>query len=252
MKSMTHKGLLAAAALATLSACGGGGTGTTSMAPTPAPRPAIIPGGLNDATVTTAQSVSIFDASGAAAGSFTPSDAEANTSSGILAVLDPDVNFGLGSVSVLNGDTFVFVPATGTAPSSSATYTGHGFLAVVDADNSTTFQGIADAELNLVFGGSSAGTIDFSNFEGTIQVGAATPTGTSMQSLRVNGVVASTSGLTGGTSVTNNTFSDTDFSGASFDVDGVFAGVDYDEVGGLIDITATNGSTIKAAFGAGQ
>ena len=237
----------------TLTACGGSGGSDPTTTPDPVTRQ-VVAGGLNDTSVTTPFAVTLIGPGGSQDGQFTPSDEEATAGGTEFSVLDPAVNVGLGSVSVLSGDRFAYIPVPdGTAtPSGAVTFNGHGFLVVSESASSTVFEGLTDASLTVRFDGSANGSIRFSNFDGERQSGALPREATTGQGLTVRGVSATASGLSGGSSISGNTFSDTDFSGANFQIDGAFAGQDFSEVGGLVDITATDGSTIRAGFGAAQ
>jgi len=233
-----------------LAACGGSGTGSNSGSITRQ----LVPNGLNDTSVTRTIEVSVVGATGTQTGQFTPSEEELVLGSARISVAEASVNLGLGSVTVLDGDRFIYLPVPdGTpTPTGAVNYFGQGLLVVSEADTGTVFEGIADTNVSVRFGGASSGSISFSNFDGQQQVGALAPVATSGQRLTIQGISARTSGLAGGNSITNNTFSDTDFSGGDFDITGAFAGDDFKEVGGLVDIVANDGSTVRASFGAAR
>lgn len=233
-----------------LAACGGGGTGSNSG---PIVRQ-LVPNGLNDTSVTRTIEVSVAGLSGTQTGQFTPSEEELAIGATRISVAEPSVNLGLGSVTVLDGNRFIYLPVPdGTpTPTSAVHYSGQGLLVVIEAETGTVFEGIADTRVDVRFGGSASGSIAFSNFDGERQVGALAPVATSGQRLTIQGISARTSGLSGGRSITDNTFSDSDFAGGDFDITGAFAGDDFEEVGGLVDIVANDGSTVRSSFGAAR
>ena len=77
------------------------------------------------------------------------------------------------------------------------------------------------------------------------------PTATSGQRIRINGIAANSGGLTGGTSVSSDTFTDADFGDATFDFDTVFASLNYDEIGGFLTVTSSE-ATVQDTFGAAR
>ncbi|SHG60736.1 hypothetical protein SAMN05444003_0135 [Cognatiyoonia sediminum] len=242
--------IVSLAASVALSACGGSGTGSNSGSIVRQ----LVPNGLNDTSVTRTIEVSVFGATGTQTGQFTPSEEELVLGSARISVAEPSVNLGLGSVTVLDGDRFIFLPVPdGTpTPTGAVNYFGQGLLVVSEADTGTVFEGIADTNVSVRFGGASSGFISFSNFEGQRQVGALAPASTAGQRLTIQGISARANGLNGGTSITDNTFSDTDFSSGDFDITGAFAGDDFEEVGGLVNIVANDGSTVRSSFGAAR
>ena len=246
MNGVLQKVCAAVFALAGLAACGGGaGNSSFPVASTP-PAP---PAGLQDTTITSPQTVSVLEASGTATGQFTPSSRTLEVGGRTIAVLNDDVNLGLSDITILSGNAFVYVPATGATPTGSAIYTGGGLIEVTDVAESTNFEGTVDTRIEVFFNGSAAGRIDFTNFDGFEQVGTSDRAATSGQRIRINGVAANSGGLTGGTTVSSDTFTDADFGDATFDFDTVFAGPNYDEVGGFLTVTGSE-ATVRATFGA--
>ncbi len=249
MMGVPSKSICASIALVVMAACGGASTQTpVATTPTvtnpPAPSAA---SGLGDTSDTTVQSVSFVGNSADVVALFMPSSGQAVTNSATLTVLDAGVNAGLSDVSILNGEEFVYIPASGNVPDGTATYFGNGFLKVTDGTNSSVFEGTANAKLELVLNGAATGSIEFGSFQG-MRLLETTPTSTSGQRIKIEGITASAAGFSGGSSVSIDTFTDVDFAGANYDINGVFAGVDYSEVGGVLTVIAPNGS-ISAGFG---
>ena len=244
-----------------LAACGGSGGGemvsgpdpSPSPTPMPEPEPIIIPDSLGDTTITTPQDVTVFVDGIENAGTFTPSDQVATVGGNTFSALPATVNTGLAFTRLLENGDIAFIEPTGTVPTGRATFTGQGALIVTDGSNGDSYEGIANATLSVNFGSPAAGTLEFDSFRGQnlTPFGAFDVAG---GSATINGVGANSSGLSGVTGGTLEGFGGADLTGATeLNLTGAFAGPDYAEAIGTVEISGSdNGSSLVGNFAGSQ
>lgn len=228
-----------------LAACGGASVPVTTSPTLPTTPTGI---GLGDMSNTTAVAVQVLSASGQVSGTFTPSTQTGFASGNSFAAMSGDINNPYSYIRFVSNESVAFVWASGSVPVGIARYSGSAIMRVTDVPNNTVYAGTMDANATIRFDSTGASSFDLTNFDGTRQFGVSAPTNdsTSNRHLRIVGLSATSAGglsssVSSAVHLFGSQFGDANFDGATFLVDGAFAGPGYDEMGGVIDVTANNG-----------
>jgi len=235
MNFTTVKVRLAAtlAAVFMVSACGGGDvtTGTSGVTLF----------GLSDTTNTSPVAVMLLSRTGSMPGTYATSTgvvtAGATTASAIVGGVNADLDY----VRITDTGSVAILETTGTIGLTAATYNGSALVRVTDVGASTVYDGTATATMSVDFANLGNSSISYSNFSGTRQIGVGAATTHSGGSVLITGITATSSGLAGGDLPTTTGFGGTTFTLGTLDLNGLFAGPDASEVGGIATASATGG-----------
>lgn len=248
----TLKFLTALILAAQLAACGGASTSTTGPSIVETPVSASPTGiGLGDTSNSSDVNVDYLTLSVIQSGVFVPDSGTGMVSGNSVDAIAGTMNNRFSYVRLIDDASVAFIAATGTQPAGDVRYLGHAVMIVTDVTNNAQYDGIADARLDIDFGGSATGVLDLTSFSGTRQDGPSAPVAVNAGRLTVEGLSATGAGISGGTHVSNVEFGSADFAGATIDINSAFAGPGYSEVAGAVGITATNGIA-QISFAASQ
>lgn len=251
---------LSSLALTTLIACGGGGGGSDGTPSTTTPAPSTGGGGSGGSTPVPSQTgaslsdtqdsrqltVSVLGDSGSDAGTYQPSSATAEVAGRSFAVASGRINEAVDYLRVLDNGSIALVEPTDVPNSGSATYAGYATLRVTDIAENTVYNGTARAEVEVRLN-STAGSVEYTEFDGTKLTAGGTATSHTAGTLRVQGVRSLPSGISDGTRITTTGFGSADFDGATIDLTGRFAGPEADELGGFVNADGSGG-TLQSVF----
>lgn len=215
-----------------VSACGGGEATTTGEATL---------FGLSDTTNNSPVAVTLLSRIGSVSGIYATSTgvitAGATTASAIVGGVNADLDY----VRITESGSVAILETTDTIGLTAATYNGSALVRITDVGASTVYDGMATATMSVDFANLGNSSISYSNFSGTRQIGVGAATAHSGGSVLITGIHATSSALTGGDLPKTTGFGGTTFSLGTLDLNGLFAGPDASEVGGIATASATGG-----------